>query len=64
MKGLMTFVLGAAVGAAVTALLTPTTGEELRERIKLILQKKGIIAVDKVDELVEMIAAEVEEAKK
>ena len=60
----MTFVLGAAVGAAVTALLTPTTGEELRERIKLILQKKGIIAVDKVDELVEMIAAEVEEAKK
>lgn len=60
----MTFVLGAAVGAAVTALLTPTTGEELRERIKLILQKKGIIAVDEVDELVEMIAAEVEEAKK
>ena len=36
----MTFVLGAAVGAAVTALLTPTTGEELRERIKLILQRK------------------------
>lgn len=60
----MTFVLGAAVGAAVTALLTPTTGDELRERIKLILQKKGIIAADDVDELVEMIASEVEEAKK
>lgn len=56
--------LGAAVGAAVTALLTPTTGDELRERIKLILQKKGIIAADDVDELVEMIASEVEEAKK
>ncbi|MEZ3576967.1 MAG: YtxH domain-containing protein [Muribaculaceae bacterium] len=64
MKGFMTFVLGAAVGAAVTALLTPTTGDELRERIKLILQKKGIIAADDVDELVEMIASEVEEAKK
>ena len=64
MKGFMTFVLGAAVGAAVTALLTPTTGDELRERIKLILQKKGIIAADDVDELVEMIAYEVEEAKK
>ncbi|MBO4943201.1 MAG: YtxH domain-containing protein [Muribaculaceae bacterium] len=64
MKGFMTFVLGAAVGAAVTALLTPTTGEELRERIKLILQKKGIIAADDVDELVEMIASEVEEARK
>lgn len=64
MKGLMTFILGAAVGAAATALLTPTTGDELRERIKLILQKKGIIAADDVDELVEMIASEVEEAKK
>lgn len=64
MKGFMTFVLGAAVGATVTALLTPTTGDELRERIKLILQKKGIIAADDVDELVEMIASEVEEAKK
>ena len=64
MKGFMTFVLGAAVGAAVTALLTPTTGDELRERIKLILQKKGIIAADDVEELVEMIASEVEEAKK
>ncbi|MDE6206991.1 MAG: YtxH domain-containing protein [Muribaculaceae bacterium] len=63
MKGFMTFLLGAAVGAATAALLTPTTGEELRERIKLILQKKGIIAVDDIDELVEMIATEVEENK-
>ena len=62
MKGLMTFLVGAAVGA--TALLTPTTGEELRERIRLILQKKGIIAADDVDELVELIASEVEESKK
>lgn len=64
MKGFLTFLAGAAVGAAAAALLTPTTGEELRERIKLILQKKGIIAADDIDELVEMIAAEVEENKK
>ena len=64
MKGSMTFLVGAAVGAAATALLTPTTGEELRERIRLILQKKGIIAADDVDELVELIASEVEESKK
>ncbi len=64
MKGLMTFLVGAAVGAAATALLTTTTGEELRERIRLILQKKGIIAADDVDELVELIASEVEESKK
>lgn len=63
MKGLLTFLAGAAVGAAATALLTPTTGEELRERIKLILQKKGIIAAADIDELVEMIASEVEEKK-
>ena len=64
MKGLMTFLVGAAVGAAATALLTPTAGEELRERIRLILQKGGIIAADDVDELVELIASEVEESKK
>lgn len=62
MKGFMTFLLGAAVGAAATALLTPTTGPELRARIKVILQKKGIIAADDIDELVEMIAANIEGA--
>ncbi len=61
MKGLGTFLFGALVGAAAVALLTPTTGQELRERIKLILQKRGIVPVDNIDELVEMIATEVEE---
>ena len=42
MKGLCTFLLGAAVGAVAAALLTPTTGEELRARIKVILQKHGL----------------------
>ena len=64
MKGLMTFILGAAIGAAATALFTPVTGEELRARIKVILQKKGIIAADDIDELVDMIAAQVEEKQK
>ena len=61
MKGLSTFLLGAAVGAAAAALLTPTTGEELRARIKAILQKHGIIAADDIDELVDMIACQVED---
>lgn len=64
MKGLLTFVFGVAVGAAAAALLTPVTGPELRERIRLLLQKRGLIAVDDIDELVEMIAAEVEEENK
>ncbi len=61
MKGLLTFLAGAAIGAAATALLTPVTGEELRARIRIILQKKGIIAADDIDELVEMIATQVED---
>ncbi|MCX4265037.1 MAG: YtxH domain-containing protein [Muribaculaceae bacterium] len=64
MKGLSTFLLGAAVGAAAAALLTPTTGEELRARIKAILQKHGIIAADDIDELVDMIACQVEDSSK
>lgn len=61
MKGFFTFLAGAAIGAAATALLTPVTGEELRARIRIILQKKGIIAADDIDELVEMIATQVED---
>ena len=63
MKGLATFLAGAAVGAVVAALLTPTTGEDLRARIKMLLQKKGIIAADDIDELVDLIASEVESNK-
>ncbi len=63
MKGLLTFLAGAAVGAAAAALLTPTTGPELRERIRVILQKHGIIPADDIDELVEMIAGQIEENK-
>ena len=63
MKGPATFLAGAAVGAVVAALLTPTTGEDLRARIKMMLQKKGIIAADDIDELVDLIASEVESNK-
>ena len=63
MKGLATCLAGAAVGAVVAALLTPTTGEDLRARIKMMLQKKGIIAADDIDELVDLIASEVESNK-
>ena len=63
MKGLATFLAGAAVGAVVAALLTPTTGEDLRARIKMMLQKKGIIAADDIDELVDLMASEVESNK-
>lgn len=61
MKGLVIFLGGALVGAAATALFTPEKGEDMRYRIKMLLQKKGIIPSDSVDEFVEMLAAEIED---
>jgi gas vesicle protein len=62
MRDLTVFVLGALAGAVATALYTPVTGAELRARIRIQLQKRGILEPDKIDELVEYIAAQVEEA--
>ena len=63
MSGFVKFLAGVAVGAVATALLTPESGEDLRYRIKTILQKKGIISKDQVDELVDIIAGEIEDKK-
>ena len=62
MKGLLTFLGGAVAGAAIAALLTPESGEDLRFRIKALLRKKGILPSTKHD-FVEMIATEIEEGK-
>lgn len=61
MKDLTLFLGGALLGAAAVALFTPETGEELRQRIKVLLQKKGLIQSDNVDDFVEMLAAQIEE---
>lgn len=61
MSGFLKFLAGVVVGGAAVALLTPTTGEDLRARIKDTLRRKGLIADEKLDEVVEMIAAELEE---
>lgn len=61
MKNLAIFLGGAVVGAAVAALLTPESGEDLRYRIKMLLMKRGIIPADNVNEFVEMIATEIED---
>lgn len=60
MSGFVKFMAGVAVGAVAAALLTPESGEDLRYRIKTILRKKGLIAKEQVDELVEVIAGEIE----
>lgn len=62
MSGFCKFIAGALIGGAVVALLTPMTGDELRARIKEVLRKKGLIGDDdKIDDIVEMIAAEITE---
>ncbi len=61
MSGFAKFLAGVIVGGAAVALLTPTTGEELRARIKETLRRKGLIADEQLDEVVEMIAAELSE---
>lgn len=61
MSGFLKFMAGAVVGGVAVALLTPTTGEDLRARIRECLRRKGIIAGEKLDEAIEMIVAELEE---
>lgn len=61
MSGFLKFLAGVVVGGAAVALLTPTTGDDLRARIKDTLRRKGLIADEKLDDVAEMIAAELEE---
>ena len=63
MKGVLTFTLGVLAGAAATALLTPVSGDELRERIKSNLRRRRMIAEDEVDALVEAIETEMDNAR-
>lgn len=60
MKSLTMLLIGAAIGAAAVALFTTDQGTELRLRIKNYLTRKGLLAENDVDELVEMIATEIE----
>ncbi|MBP2691073.1 MAG: YtxH domain-containing protein [Muribaculaceae bacterium] len=63
MTGFLKFMAGVVVGGAAVALLTPTTGEDLRRRILDELKRRGLIKDTDVDEVVEMIAAEIQDKK-
>ena len=66
MKGLnvlAAFLGGAAVGAALGILFAPEKGEDTRQKIKDILREKVIkLNRSEMDELVDKIAAEVNDA--
>lgn len=61
MKYLYAFLGGAIVGAAASILFAPEKGEDLRDQIKNILRRHGIIKGSEMDELVEQIATQIEE---
>ena len=46
MKSLLMFIIGAAAGAAVALAYAPEKGEVTRNRIRRILEEKGIIRPD------------------
>ena len=63
MTGFLKFMAGVVVGGAAVALLTPTTGEDVRRRILDELKRRGLIKDTDVDDVVEMIAAEIQDKK-
>lgn len=60
MKYLYAFLGGAIVGAAASILFAPEKGEDIREEIKSILRKHGLLKGSEMDELVEQIATQIE----
>lgn len=60
MRYLYAFLGGAIVGAAASLLFAPEKGEDLRNQIKNILRKHGLIKGSEMDDLVEQIAAQIE----
>lgn len=60
MKPLTIFLGGLAVGAVAGLLLAPEKGEDLRDRIKSMLKKRGVIPPTDIDVLIEEISADIE----
>lgn len=59
---LYAFVGGAIVGAGAAILFAPEKGEDIRQRIKALLRKRGIFCSDKeIDALVEQLTTEIDD---
>lgn len=59
---LYAFIGGAIVGAGAAILFAPEKGEDLRQRIKELLRKKGILCTEnEIDALVEQLTTEIDD---
>lgn len=64
MKLLYAFLGGAIAGAGLALLFAPEKGEDLREQIKEVLRKYGVIPASSEEEIVDEIVAEITASKK
>lgn len=64
MKTLSAFLMGAVAGGVAALLLTPKTGADMREEVRQILIRKGIIKDVSEDEIIDQIVAEIEASNK
>lgn len=59
---LYAFLGGAILGASVAILFAPEKGEDLRNRIKDLLKKKGLCCCDsEIDRLIEQLTEEIDD---
>lgn len=59
---LYAFIGGAIIGATASLLFAPQKGEDLRRKIREVLQKKGIICTQsEIDALVEQLTADMDD---
>lgn len=59
---LYAFLGGAIVGAGAAVLLAPEKGEDVRNRIRELLRRKGILCSDsEIDALVEQLTTEIDD---
>lgn len=63
MKYLLTFLAGGLAGAAVALLFAPMKGDDLRDKIRETLQRRGICGDCEIDVLVEKIATDIENSQ-
>lgn len=62
MKPMTIFLGGLAVGAIAGLLFAPEKGEDLRDRIRTLLKRRGVLPSNEIDILIEEISSDLEKS--